>query len=733
MNTLSVKSLIYGTTIFIGNMNLNLTYGEVEAFTFQDIITKNYIIALVSKNIDINNKIYTRIHSSCVTSETLCSMDCDCVEQMYAALEIICKKGGIFFYFIQEGRGSGYIGKSRACMMVQHDPEKYNTFSGYEKLGMKSDYRSYNAVRDILKIFDIDPKFILLTNNPDKIIKLEKIGINIVDTQGVEVKPNSYNKDYLISKRESGHKLIKLDNDIKIKNFIKPVKPFMPYNLDKLKRFIFTSSYYLPIRQGDIDKVADPIWFRINIYYDIVNSSEVLVLDYDDGRVDKNDLVIRIQSESIFDRFPRKERVYKYFYNKTIDYIVENGRGKIIILYHDGKGYGLGNYVVNMNSEKNTYEYNDGDCRDYKAISCLLKYIFENENYREAINLIYNNYASNRNLLLNLQKNNIKVDKSIYIGRGSRELGHRSIINRIKKQYRYLNYRNLNKSNIDIKNNTIITGIGTSYSHAKYLEYLSNKYLTLNIRAEPLGKIIDNANENYIIFSQGLSGHIKKFISKCNPNNITLITSGETDIEGISGTYKLNVDHERETLIRVLGPLEGFFACIDIVNKNLKEEAEKIPLPCKLPKLLYPLDSFTDNLVKHQKLVLITKHPFIGFLDNIRMKFVEGCGIASTLLVDNLEFAHGLFQSLCFQKMVRDEYNFIIFNFDFEEKYLKKYIEILPSKHIWCITTESNLDTSIIDYEIIVNNYMAKVMDILQFNAINWSGKESQKFIYLNI
>ncbi len=41
MDTLSVKSLIYGTTIFIGNMDLNLTYGEVEAFTFQDVIAKD--------------------------------------------------------------------------------------------------------------------------------------------------------------------------------------------------------------------------------------------------------------------------------------------------------------------------------------------------------------------------------------------------------------------------------------------------------------------------------------------------------------------------------------------------------------------------------------------------------------------------------------------------------------------------------------------------------------------
>ncbi len=36
-------------------------------------------------------------------------------------------------------------------------------------LGMQHDYRQYTDVKDILKILNINPEFILLTNNPDKI------------------------------------------------------------------------------------------------------------------------------------------------------------------------------------------------------------------------------------------------------------------------------------------------------------------------------------------------------------------------------------------------------------------------------------------------------------------------------------------------------------------------------------------------------------------------------------
>lgn len=46
-------------------------------------------------------------------------------------------------------------------------------------LGMQHDYRQYTDVKDILKILNINPEFILLTNNPDKIEKFTKLGIRL--------------------------------------------------------------------------------------------------------------------------------------------------------------------------------------------------------------------------------------------------------------------------------------------------------------------------------------------------------------------------------------------------------------------------------------------------------------------------------------------------------------------------------------------------------------------------
>lgn len=44
-----------------------------------------------------------------------------------------------------------------------------------------------------MKILDIDPDFILMTNNPDKIDAMKKLGIKIKSLTEIEFKPNPFN------------------------------------------------------------------------------------------------------------------------------------------------------------------------------------------------------------------------------------------------------------------------------------------------------------------------------------------------------------------------------------------------------------------------------------------------------------------------------------------------------------------------------------------------------------
>lgn len=78
-------------------------------------------------------------------------------------------------------------------MIEQYTDGKCDTFAAYNFLGMKKDYREYSAIKDILKILNINPNFVLLTNNPDKVDAMKSLNINVISTGEIEFKPNPFN------------------------------------------------------------------------------------------------------------------------------------------------------------------------------------------------------------------------------------------------------------------------------------------------------------------------------------------------------------------------------------------------------------------------------------------------------------------------------------------------------------------------------------------------------------
>ena len=247
------KVAFYGTTIYIGEVSLETVFGTFRAITFQDLIHKGYIVALVYGDLQVS-PLYIRMHSSCITSECLRSMDCDCVEQLEGAMHKISEKGhGILFYLLQEGRGSGYVAKSRDRMIVQYHEgtdKEVSTFEAYKSMGMKKDYRDYRNIKDICHILDImDNEFVLITNNPDKIEGFKEQGLKLSRIESIDISPGPFNIAYLKSKEESGHLIFETK---KKQSFYQipheRVQPFDPFVFKGIERFIFVSSYFLPIK-----------------------------------------------------------------------------------------------------------------------------------------------------------------------------------------------------------------------------------------------------------------------------------------------------------------------------------------------------------------------------------------------------------------------------------------------------------------------------------------------------
>lgn len=183
--------------IHISNVaNLPTKFGEFKIQSFQEGI-KEHLVIFKEPLGDIP---LIRIHSECLTGDSLGSLKCDCGEQLEYALANIGDSGGMVIYLRQEGRNIGLFNKVNAYALQD---KGLDTIEANHQLGFQEDERNYEIVNNILEYFDIK-KIHLLTNNPKKIESLE--GVEIVKRWPIIMPSNKFNEDYLRTKKESmGH------------------------------------------------------------------------------------------------------------------------------------------------------------------------------------------------------------------------------------------------------------------------------------------------------------------------------------------------------------------------------------------------------------------------------------------------------------------------------------------------------------------------------------------------
>ena len=141
-----------------------------------------------------------RIHSQCLTGDTLGSLTCDCGEQLQMSFEMIQRAGsGVLLYLNQEGRGIGLSNKIKA---YAHQRRGLDTVEANRILGFAPDLRDYRIAAGMLHDLGIR-EITLLTNNPGKIKALEANGIRVVKRLPLETVPTADNYRYLATKKET--------------------------------------------------------------------------------------------------------------------------------------------------------------------------------------------------------------------------------------------------------------------------------------------------------------------------------------------------------------------------------------------------------------------------------------------------------------------------------------------------------------------------------------------------
>ena len=81
------------SVVYVASCKLPTALGEFTMHGFEDPDTRKEHVALVLGDIQAVDSILCRVHSECLTGDSLFSMRCDCGSQLNVAMERVAKEG----------------------------------------------------------------------------------------------------------------------------------------------------------------------------------------------------------------------------------------------------------------------------------------------------------------------------------------------------------------------------------------------------------------------------------------------------------------------------------------------------------------------------------------------------------------------------------------------------------------------------------------------------------------
>ncbi len=320
----------HGALFLDRRSRLDSPWGEFRLQVFRRFDDHRWAVAAVHGDVTGGQRLLARVHSSCMTSESLGGCDCDCVEQLNGALEAIATEGrGVVFYLLQEGRGAGLVAKARDRMLVQASEHRLTTFEAYERLGLPPDCRRYDAVVAMRQLLGIEAPLELLTNNPQKVSDLEREKVPIAATRALRRGRSVFNSHYLNAKRQQGHTLGDGARD-RIASLPEKVSWEDPVSLPG-SELLRVASYLLPVGPLDAPGIEPSIcWLRMSVYADAWMRRERVVLEYR-GESDREPFAC-FPPETLLQRFASRAPTARDRWLACVSRFVERGAGVAVFL-----------------------------------------------------------------------------------------------------------------------------------------------------------------------------------------------------------------------------------------------------------------------------------------------------------------------------------------------------------------------------------------------------------------
>lgn len=182
-------------------------HGEFVLHYYSNSLDDKEHVAFVKGEVAGKDNVPVRIHSECFTGDVLGSRRCDCGEQLDMALDLINQTGfGVLIYLRQEGRGIGLLKKLQAYNLQD---QGLDTVDANIKLGHLADEREYDIAALILNSLQVH-SIALITNNPQKIDEITKLGIQVNNRIPIETHIHLDNLGYLKTKVERMRHILKM-------------------------------------------------------------------------------------------------------------------------------------------------------------------------------------------------------------------------------------------------------------------------------------------------------------------------------------------------------------------------------------------------------------------------------------------------------------------------------------------------------------------------------------------